>query len=108
MNLPINEHETPARYRTILALEAHRLGYGPDITDADLDHVADVAEQSRPFLAETKETIRLSLRPVHWENGGQHIASAVFDAMAQDYPLMVVNERGRVFLLEPIPLEDRA
>jgi hypothetical protein len=108
MNLPISEYEEPARYRATLAREAHRRGYGPDLTDADLDHLADVAEQSRPFLPETREAVRLALRPVRWEDGGQQIASAVFDALAQSYPLMVVDERGRRFLLAPIPLEDPA
>jgi hypothetical protein len=107
MRLPISEYEEPARYRATLIREAHDRGYGPELTDADLVHVADAAEQCRPFLPETKQAIRLALKnPVRWENGSQAIASAVFEALTESTPVIVISEQGRAFLFEPVPLDN--
>lgn len=107
MRLPISEYEEPARYRATLVREAYDRGYGPKLTDADLDHIADAAEQSRPFLAETKQAIRMALQdPVRWESGSQAIASAVFEALTESTPLIVISEHGRSFLFEPVALDN--
>ncbi|MEE1940239.1 hypothetical protein V1L54_12640 [Streptomyces sp. TRM 70361] len=91
-----------AALATVVAAEARRKGYGPRLSDEQIDECAALAGR-RPPSARSRAAIRAALRPpLSAADAPEKVAAAVFDALPS-HPVRVVGRDGREYFLVPLP-----
>ncbi|MFD1830985.1 hypothetical protein ACFSJS_15065 [Streptomyces desertarenae] len=91
-----------AALATVVAAEARRRGYGPDLSDEQIDECADSAGRKTPSPT-SREAIRAALRPpLSADDAPEAVAEAVFGSLPS-HPVRVVDRDGREYFLVPIP-----
>ncbi|MGW4784894.1 hypothetical protein [Streptomyces sp. NPDC004230] len=106
----ISERSNPVGYQVALVRAALRAGVTHEASDADLDQAA-AAAGLRPAVQEQSRTaVRAALEsPVDFaDTCNQDVAFAVFNAVDESCPLVVIDALGRRFVLEPHPAEEPA
>ncbi|MCI0385663.1 hypothetical protein [Streptomyces sp. CNQ085] len=87
----------------VVAAEARRRGYGPDLSDEQVDECAELTGRRSPSPT-SRKAIRAALGPpVTAEDAPETVAAAVFDALPSK-PVRVVGRDGREFFLVPLPV----
>jgi hypothetical protein len=89
----------------VIVLKALEMGYDADLTDAEMDLVADAVDVRRPGGEETRDAVRAGLmEPLTDDDSGQYFAEAAMRAASSGHPYRYVDHRGRTVLLVPIPV----
>ncbi|WP_410534955.1 hypothetical protein [Streptomyces sp. KL2] len=92
-----------AALATVVAAEARRRGYGPDLSDEQIDECAALAGRKAPSPT-SREAIRAALGPpITADDAPEAVAAAVFGALPS-HPVRVVGHDGREFFLVPLPV----
>lgn len=92
-----------ARTAAVLIRDGHT--DGDQVTHADMDAAADLADVARPNSDTTRHAIRAALNePITFDDGNQDIAERLFWAAGDGHPLPVRTTDGRLVLLVPIPV----
>lgn len=82
-------------------------GLDDDITDDQMDAIADDAGVRRPGGQETREAVRHALMPPFDDNDcNQDLAEAVLDAANDGKPFRYRTHTGRTILLLPFPASE--
>lgn len=96
-----------AALATVVAAIARRQGYGPELTDEQIDDCRAAAKEKeprQPASEATRAAVRSALAPPLTEqDSAEAIAAAVFSALP-DSPLRVTGSNGQEFYLVPIPV----
>ncbi|WP_328373097.1 hypothetical protein OG800_49665 (plasmid) [Streptomyces sp. NBC_00445] len=87
-----------------VALEALRCGYGPDLTDSQLDDCARAADHGR-LSGSSREAVRSALRPVLTANDSPESVHEKLFALPPGHP-MRIRVGDREYFLVPIPIPD--
>ncbi|HEX5565877.1 MAG TPA: hypothetical protein VFY14_02870 [Streptomyces sp.] len=91
-----------AALATVVAAEARRRGYGPDLSDEQIDECAVLAGRKTPSET-SRAAIRAALRPpLTADDAPETVAAAVFDSLPS-HPVRVIGRDGREFFLVPLP-----
>jgi hypothetical protein len=90
----------------LIAIGARSLGYGPGLTDQQIDEAADAIGAYRPNSAATRRGVREALeRPVTLDDDEGDAVRALFTALANRRPLPATAPDGRTYLMVPILLD---
>jgi hypothetical protein len=90
-----------------IALPAKADGLTDQISDEQIDAIADAQNVRRPGGDETREAVRSALTPpFDPDASNQDIAEAVEDGAARGLPFQYRTGNGRTVLWVPIPVED--
>ncbi|GAA2446434.1 hypothetical protein [Streptomyces macrosporus] len=91
-----------AALATVVAAEARRRGYGPELSDEQIDECAALAGRTTPSET-SRAAIRAALRPpLTADDAPETVAAAVFDSLPS-HPVRVIGRDGREFFLVPLP-----
>jgi hypothetical protein len=91
-----------AALAAVVATEALRKGYGPDLSDAQLDECAELAERS-PLSETSREAVRAALcQPLTHTDSPEAVREGVFGS-PPGRPLRVLAD-GQEYFLVPIPI----
>lgn len=88
-----------------ITAQAVAMHYDADLTDDEMDLVADAAGVRRPGGEETRQAVRAALmEPLTDDDASQYFAEAAMRAASAGHPYRYTDHRGRTVLLVPIPL----
>jgi phosphosulfolactate phosphohydrolase-like enzyme len=81
-------------------------GYDADLTDTEIDLMADAAGVRRPGGDDTREAVRAGLYPpfTDYDSSNQDITEAVLDAAGRGRPFRFTTHDGRNVLLVAFPV----
>lgn len=97
-------HNRSCKVACIVA-KALEMGYDAELTDDEIDLVADAAGVRRPGGQETRDAVRAGLQePLTDDDSSQYFAEAAMSAASAGHPYRYTDYQGRTVLLVPIPL----
>jgi hypothetical protein len=89
----------------VIVIKALEMGYDADLTDDEIDLVADAASVRPAGGEETRDAVRAGLlEALTDDDSSQYFAEAAMRAASSGHPFRYTDHQGRTVLMVPIPV----